>query len=473
MLTLRVSLTNTLFICSFLILVLLFVYLLPGSVNEYYEGGLRGSKNMYYEGDLDSQREHFIRGQPNIALSSLVSVGIKTLNRYNKTIAQITSIRKFYPHLFVLVSDDGPVNQAEMYEKLYHVDYMYMEFDYGASASRNELISKSSMKYLVYMDDDMEWTESFDIAVSIQRMKDTSTKMLTIGLDDRIELNGYMGHVFKNSNESFVCLFDDIEKMHYQTLQHPACYYSELGLQLFVAERTFLLNNPWPFEYKTGEHELFFLNIKRRNPHQLIVCTDMIVHHLGFLRTGKEKHGLYDKLRNRAWRLQRKAMGPMHYQHEYGGLCKKQRTMYLQDPTYWRTSNKAILSTLLLHAVVDQDERINSNNQIDKILHVIWIDTTAWKKKCYQQQLPMVLIERVQQFQNSHRQWKLMLWTNELIDEMFPVLQRKLHSVESQPLVMNALQYHILTRYGGVFIDMMHSDIRDIPNDVSIFHILH
>ena len=62
----------------------------------------------------------------------------------------------------------------------------------------------------------------------------------------------------------------------------------------------------------------------------------MIIHHLGFMRTGKEHANQYDRLRNRAWKLQRKAMGPISYHHKYDQICSKQRSLYLQDPAYWR-----------------------------------------------------------------------------------------------------------------------------------------
>ena len=200
------------------------------------------------------EARHFLPAQSKVALTSIVSVGIKTMNRDNQTLRQIQSIRMFYPQVQILISDDGPVDQSYKYKTLDFVNYLYMGFDLGASASRNALISAATTKYVVYMDDDMVWTKSFDIAISIQRLKDTNTKMLTIGLDDR---GPYMGHIYRNINGSYICLFDEFEKLHYQTFSHPECYHSEIGLQLLIAERTFLLNNPWPFEYKTGEQWVF------------------------------------------------------------------------------------------------------------------------------------------------------------------------------------------------------------------------
>jgi hypothetical protein len=161
----------------------------------------------------------------------------------------------------------------------------------------------------------------------------------------------------------------------------------------------------------------------------------MIIHHLGFMRTGKEHANQYDRLRNRAWKLQRKAMGPIRYHHKYDQICSKQRSLYLQDPAYWRVSNKANLNML------DQHDAKKKNT---KMIHIISVDTKAWINNCFQSKLPTILIQKVQQLQLSHSSWKVILWTNELVTELFPNLQPLLNNKLISEWISTILRYHIL-----------------------------
>ena len=78
------------------------------------------------------------------------------------------------------------------------------------------------------------------------------------------------------------------------------------------------------------------------------------------------------------------------------------------------------------------------------MIHIISVDTKAWINNCFQSKLPTKLIQKVQQLQLSHSSWKVILWTNELVTELFPNLQPLLNNKLISEWISTILRYHIL-----------------------------
>lgn len=243
------------------------------------------------------------------------TIGIKTVGRGFETKRQVESIRRYYPLHPVLIVDDGRNDESDLYN-LSGVKYNYIGYDKGLSFGRNTLVSLTKTKYIVLMDDDMIWNAKFDVNTAIRRMKSSKRHILTISLPDR---DPYMGHLFEESLNSTVhlCLFSDKMVAEYRVPGIPSCFISDIGLNTIVAETDFLRRHPWPNELKVGEHEAFYLSLKRSH-HDVLVCLDMSVDH-------KPNHTAYPGYADLRWRaayFQKLALGSLHVHTFYDKTCE-------------------------------------------------------------------------------------------------------------------------------------------------------
>ena len=227
-------------------------------------------------------------------------MGIKTIIRFDKTEQQIASIRKLYPSIPILVTDDGHMDESDRYKHMKNVHYYYMGFDRGISAGRNALVSLAKSEFIVLMDDDMIWESSFSLNVAIHRLIITKASILTFGLSDR---GPYMGHLFKDDDILHLCLFDSHKKLSFRVNEFPQCYRSDIGLNLMVAKRSFLIEHPWPEQYKLGEHPIYFWMLKQRSRGSVVACPDMVIKHNN--RNVANYTAEYKQLRKRAPTFQR------------------------------------------------------------------------------------------------------------------------------------------------------------------------
>lgn len=92
-----------------------------------------------------------------------VTLVIKTFNRPNALNTLITSIRKFYPLIGIIVVDDGSESAIDVVAKFSNIKYLPLRFDVGASLGRNEGLSNCQSKYMVTLDDDFVFTKETNL----------------------------------------------------------------------------------------------------------------------------------------------------------------------------------------------------------------------------------------------------------------------------------------------------------------------
>ena len=79
---------------------------------------------------------------------------------------------------------------------------------------------------------------------------------------------------------------------------HHKCYKTEIGLNIFLARRTFLLKHPWDNDLKLKEHAVYFWSIK--NVAKVVACPHMQFKHNNEDK-GHEAYKAYQISRNRAF----------------------------------------------------------------------------------------------------------------------------------------------------------------------------
>ena len=188
-----------------------------------------------------------------------------------------------------------------------------MKFDSGLSAGRNYLVSWMSTEFVVIMDDDMIWEKTFNVKRAIDILKKTNKTILTGGTTDR---DAYSKLLYQTNGELHMCPALEKNKLF------PECFNTDIGLNILIANRKFLQQNKWDEHYKIGEHELFFLNVKKKAPDNVIACPKFRVIHEN---SGWDKDKTYLRLRNRAQNngLQKKAVGILKDHTKFDSTCQQ------------------------------------------------------------------------------------------------------------------------------------------------------
>jgi glycosyltransferase involved in cell wall biosynthesis len=103
------------------------------------------------------------KSSSNYDLSDLTVI-IKTFNRPNELKRLVTSIKRFYPELKIIIADDGNQNS-----NISDVSYFRLPFNSGVSYGRNFALSKVTTPFFLSLDDDFIFyantkiEESFDV----------------------------------------------------------------------------------------------------------------------------------------------------------------------------------------------------------------------------------------------------------------------------------------------------------------------
>jgi len=95
-----------------------------------------------------------------------VAVVVTTFMRENDCMKCLSSIRKFYPDIKVLVADNGRHKDERFINFLdrMNIDYVILPFDSGVSKTRNVALDNlKDFPYILLLEDDMELTEESEI----------------------------------------------------------------------------------------------------------------------------------------------------------------------------------------------------------------------------------------------------------------------------------------------------------------------
>nr|XP_033791301.1 beta-1,4 N-acetylgalactosaminyltransferase 1 isoform X2 [Geotrypetes seraphini] len=102
-------------------------------------------------------------------ISALVTIAIKTFQRYDKLRVLIDSIRRFYPTVTIIIADDS--EPREKVEGPY-IEQYFMPFGKGWFAGRNLAVSQVTTKYFLWVDDDF----IFSPRTKVQKLVDVLEK---------------------------------------------------------------------------------------------------------------------------------------------------------------------------------------------------------------------------------------------------------------------------------------------------------
>lgn len=98
--------------------------------------------------------------------------------------------------------------------------------------------------------------------------------------------------------------------------------------------------------------------------------------------------------------------------------------------------------------------------QIPSTFHFIWV-SCKWNRK--QVPIPQDVLERIQEWKNMYPTWYIVIWTNDMIQTHFPNLYNLFKKINTGAWVSDVLRYHVIARYGGIYLDTDIVPLRQLP----------
>lgn len=202
------------------------------------------------------------KGDSSMSMEKNITIIIKTFERPRCVQRLITSIKKFYPTICIVVVDDSekPIIISD-------VEYYTLPFATGTSVGRNLAISKVATKYFMTLDDDFIFTSNTNLRVRYDVLENTDIDIVGTNVSDNQKRKGMLIHIQ--------------DGVHYrwnasrgQSFGHPLYDYVP---QCFLARtKEFEEAGGWDEDFIVWDHEAMFLNIKGKLKITMLPIVDIL-----------------------------------------------------------------------------------------------------------------------------------------------------------------------------------------------------
>ncbi|KAA5541833.1 glycosyltransferase [Roseiconus nitratireducens] len=236
-----------------------------------------------------------------------ITFGITTFNRPRLLRRLIESIRTRYPHVRILVADNGS-QHATLPDD---VQVLHLPFDCGLSRARNALIDALETEFLLVLEDDFQFTDETDIEPLWRVLRS----------DPEI---GVAGGAIRGCDGRVTCYALDIEvcrtTMRVREAPHRIAVtpcgipyrLCDMVWNFALFRREMLREHRWVDALKIGEHCPFFYEVKLARRWRVASCSLPKIYHVPDRRPTH-----YLKYRRRAadyFRAYLNARGVEHYE---------------------------------------------------------------------------------------------------------------------------------------------------------------
>ncbi|XP_051894357.1 beta-1,4 N-acetylgalactosaminyltransferase 2-like [Pristis pectinata] len=166
---------------------------------------------------------------PDSSINSLVTIVTKTFIRYRKLRILISSIWNFYPNITIVIA-----NGNETPEKIEgpHIEQYIMPFAKGWFAGRNLAASQVTTKYLLWVDEDFEFTEEMKLEKLVNVLENTDLDLVSASVSgSQFQFKMW----YEKGNNDGDCLFSQSGSLH-PLDGFPNCVVTSLVVNFFLAK---------------------------------------------------------------------------------------------------------------------------------------------------------------------------------------------------------------------------------------------
>ena len=221
-----------------------------------------------------------------------------TMNRPQAARRLISSVRQFYPEMPIFVGDQsepGPAMRA-FYDE-HRVAATFFPFDSGVSYCRAELVKETATDYVVFGDDDFLFTEKsqFDVPRRILQQNEHIGLVGGSIIDIFASPQGREYRAFRRfekkiyldeESQLFLSIPIDYLPPEIGCIEGQQYYFCDMTLNWALCRREIFADRRvlWDPQFKSnGEHENFFLQLKKYSPYRVVYYPGMQCnhHHIG------------------------------------------------------------------------------------------------------------------------------------------------------------------------------------------------
>ncbi|XP_078390506.1 beta-1,4 N-acetylgalactosaminyltransferase 1-like isoform X2 [Cetorhinus maximus] len=166
-------------------------------------------------------------------ISALVTIATKTFLRYDKLRELISSVRKYYPNVTIVIADDS--DKPQKIEGAF-IEQYFMPFGKGWFAGRNLAISQVTTKYLLWVDDDFIFTANTKVEKLVNILEKTTLDLVGGAVREKTGFSTTFRHQIsvERGGEEGDCLHTRMG--HYHVLQgFPNCVVTDGVVNFFLA----------------------------------------------------------------------------------------------------------------------------------------------------------------------------------------------------------------------------------------------
>lgn len=198
----------------------------------------------------------------------------------------VLSIAKYYPEAQIIIGDTSRHFDTGFYATLWSEAERAglqekgvawrMPFDAGLSFMRNELATKAKSPFLLYLEDDFEWTEATDPHVLLAPFHSPNIAVVGGSVRERGGIVNFHGRLVRRGNDLFLENSDE----------------PNFVLNFIMVRKKALIDVMWDPELKLAEHTDFFLRLSETRWRVAYEPKSEIFHH-------RDRDPHYNKYRSR------------------------------------------------------------------------------------------------------------------------------------------------------------------------------
>lgn len=174
-----------------------------------------------------------VKSQSGYNISALVTIATKTFLRYDKLRELISSIRRFYPTVTIVIADDS--SNPQKIEGPF-VEQYFMPYRKGWFAGRNLAVSQVQTKYLLWVDDDFIFASDTKLEKMVEILEKTTLDMVGGSVREVTQYSATFQHMMsvEQGGKDGDCL--TIRKGYYHEVEgFPNCVVTDAIINFFMA----------------------------------------------------------------------------------------------------------------------------------------------------------------------------------------------------------------------------------------------
>uniref|UniRef100_UPI00398EA652 beta-1,4 N-acetylgalactosaminyltransferase 1-like n=1 Tax=Pristiophorus japonicus TaxID=55135 RepID=UPI00398EA652 len=174
-----------------------------------------------------------VSNQSGCNISALVTIATKTFLRYDKLRQLISSIRKYYPTVTIIIADDS--DKLQKIEGAF-IEQYFMPFKKGWFAGRNLAVSQVKTKYLLWVDDDFIFAADTKLEKMVDILEKTTLDLVGGSVREITSYSATFRHKLsvESGGMDGDCL--NIQKGYYHEVEgFPDCVITDATINFFMA----------------------------------------------------------------------------------------------------------------------------------------------------------------------------------------------------------------------------------------------